>query len=557
MDKLRGGACRNPNGRGERPWCFTTDYAVRWEYCDINECVEIPTLSTNPSTSPPEDSGLSGAVIGIIAGVGSGLGLLIVLLIVIICCVAASRRRNKMTFPGTDMVLQNRSSRRRSTSGSVMSNPNYKSSAVVRASLAKLEFPVSRVEFLDPLGEGYFGKVFKGRAVGILADEKTTLVAVKTLKEGATSQSQRDFEHESCLLSEFQHDNIVQLLGVSMLEEPQCMIFEFMEHGDLNKFLHEHSPDELLYKIKTAEIEGTEPPDTLTTEDLVSVSMQVASGMTYLSERHYVHRDLATRNCLVGGELIVKIADFGMSQDIYSTDYYRVGDHAMLPVRWMPPEAIIYGKFTVESDVWSFGVVMWEVFTYAMQPYYGLSNEEVVERVRRGSTLERPDNCPGEIYDMMKRCWIKEPFNRPAFAVLEHYLRKWLEGSREVISPGPLMTAPAAVVPNPYQNLKTIRAFASSDGPDNGAAAANYDRPGPARLAYDNSADDEMPPPPPPDDVDALPPPSPMSEALSPQKGNGFLDGSSYHPEYPNYARPKSGGNPSPLLQQDRSETVV
>jgi len=148
---------------------------------------------------------------------------------------------------------------------------------------------------------------------------------------------------------------------------------------------------------------------------LIKICKHVACGMEYLASKKFLHRDLATRNCLVGGDLMVKIADFGMSRNIYHSDYYRVGGEAMLPIRWMPPEAILYGKFTVAADVYSYGVVMWEVFSFALQPFYGYSNEEVVEFIKKGVLLPMPENCPEWIYDIMLLCWKRDTEERVTF----------------------------------------------------------------------------------------------------------------------------------------------
>ncbi|XP_023670025.1 NT-3 growth factor receptor-like [Paramormyrops kingsleyae] len=257
------------------------------------------------------------------------------------------------------------------------------------------------------LGEGAFGKVFLAECYNLSPTKEKMLVAVKTLKE-PTLGARKDFQREAELLTNLQHDHIVRFYGVCVDGDPLIMVFEYMRHGDLNKFLRSHGPDAMIL------LDG-QPLQTsgeLSLSQMLHIATQIAAGMVYLASQHFVHRDLATRNCLVGNGLLVKIGDFGMSRDIYSTDYYRVGGHTMLPVRWMPPESIMYRKFTTESDVWSFGVILWEIFTYGKQPWFQLSNNEVIECITQGRVLERPRICPKEVYDIMLGCWQREPHQR-------------------------------------------------------------------------------------------------------------------------------------------------
>uniref|UniRef100_A0A668ANN3 receptor protein-tyrosine kinase n=1 Tax=Myripristis murdjan TaxID=586833 RepID=A0A668ANN3_9TELE len=256
------------------------------------------------------------------------------------------------------------------------------------------------------LGEGAFGKVFLAECYNLSPDQDKILVAVKTLKE-ASENARKDFHREAELLTNLQHEHIVTFYGVCVESDPLIMVFEYMKHGDLNKFLRAHGPDAVLM----AEGQTTRPVE-LTQSQMLHIAQQIAAGMVYLASQHFVHRDLATRNCLVGENLLVKIGDFGMSRDVYSTDYYRVGGHTMLPIRWMPPESIMYRKFTTESDVWSLGVVLWEIFTYGKQPWYQLSNNEVIECITQGRVLQRPRTCPKEVYDLMLGCWQREPHMR-------------------------------------------------------------------------------------------------------------------------------------------------
>uniref|UniRef100_A0A8C3IU79 Tyrosine-protein kinase receptor n=1 Tax=Chrysemys picta bellii TaxID=8478 RepID=A0A8C3IU79_CHRPI len=256
------------------------------------------------------------------------------------------------------------------------------------------------------LGEGAFGKVFLAECYNLIPEHEKMLVAVKALKE-ATESARLDFQREAELLTVLQHEHIVRFYGVCTDGEPLIMVFEYMKHGDLNRFLRSHGPDAKILDNGNGQSFGQ-----LTLSQMLQIATQIASGMVYLASLHFVHRDLATRNCLVGRSLVVKIGDFGMSRDIYSTDYYRVGGRTMLPIRWMPPESILYRKFTTESDIWSFGVVLWEIFTYGKQPWYQLSNTEAIECITQGRELERPRTCPSEVYDIMQGCWQREPQQR-------------------------------------------------------------------------------------------------------------------------------------------------
>ncbi|XP_062998859.1 NT-3 growth factor receptor [Elgaria multicarinata webbii] len=282
------------------------------------------------------------------------------------------------------------------------------------------------------LGEGAFGKVFLAECYNLSPTKDKMLVAVKALKD-PTLAARKDFQREAELLTNLQHDHIVKFYGVCGDGDPLIMVFEYMKHGDLNKFLRAHGPDALIL----VDGQPRQAKGELGLSQMLHIASQIASGMVYLASQHFVHRDLATRNCLVGANLLVKIGDFGMSRDVYSTDYYRevphpkgyfsttwqqqrlaamaastVGGHTMLPIRWMPPESIMYRKFTTESDVWSFGVILWEIFTYGKQPWFQLSNTEVIECITQGRVLERPRVCPKEVYDIMLGCWQREPQQR-------------------------------------------------------------------------------------------------------------------------------------------------
>ncbi len=296
------------------------------------------------------------------------------------------------------------------------------------------QFDKSSIHYVRQIGQGNFGVVFYAKAECIVPDEKLTEVAVKTLKEESCTEALEDFVREAKLMFSFDHENIVKIYGVSTESIPYYLIFEYMNKGDLAHFLRDSASsaqrrhmalNDGRPRSRTESSQSNEPP-ALSSDQLRDICKQIASGMKYLAGNNHIHRDLACRNCLVKLEdpeqtessLTIKIGDFGMSHNLYSADYYRVKGSAILPVRWMSPEAIIYGKFSTESDVWSFGVVMWEVFSFAMQPYYGTSNEEVTEAIRRHKILKQPADCSNSMYEIMKQCWNLRANLRPTFGEL-------------------------------------------------------------------------------------------------------------------------------------------
>jgi proto-oncogene tyrosine-protein kinase ROS len=263
------------------------------------------------------------------------------------------------------------------------------------------------------LGSGAFGEVFEGVATDILSENSgCTKVAVKTLHKNASEMEKEEFLQEALLMSNFKHEHILQLLGVCLDNDPQFIILELMEGGDLLSYLRASRPTMTCSQR-------------LTLPDMVNICLDVGKGCEYLEDLHFVHRDLAARNCLISltdSGHIVKIGDFGLARDIYKNDYYRKEGEGLLPVRWMSPESLIDGVFTTQSDVWAFGVLMWEVLTLGQQPYPARTNTEVLHFVRSGGRLDRPDNCPDDLYHLMLKCWLYVPHTRPSFRYLVQQL---------------------------------------------------------------------------------------------------------------------------------------
>ncbi|XP_054678341.1 tyrosine-protein kinase Mer isoform X1 [Grus americana] len=279
------------------------------------------------------------------------------------------------------------------------------------------------------LGEGEFGSVMEGR----LSQPEGTpqKVAVKTMKLDNFSQREiEEFLSEAACMKDFDHPNVIKLLGVcielSSQQVPKPMvILPFMKYGDLHSFL-------LRSRLEMA-------PQFVPLQTLVKFMVDIALGMEYLSGRHFLHRDLAARNCMLRDDMTVCVADFGLSKKIYSGDYYRQGRIAKMPVKWIAIESLADRVYTTKSDVWAFGVTMWEIATRGMTPYPGVQNHEIYEYLFHGQRLKKPEGCLDELYEIMSACWRTDPAARPTFSQLKVHLEKLLEnlptvrGSGDVI----------------------------------------------------------------------------------------------------------------------------
>ncbi|XP_043934319.1 insulin-like growth factor 1 receptor [Protopterus annectens] len=301
-------------------------------------------------------------------------------------------------------------------------NPEYFSAAEMYVP-DEWEVPREKITMCRELGQGSFGMVYEGIAKGVVKDEPETRVAIKTVNESASMRERIEFLNEASVMKEFNCHHVVRLLGVVSQGQPTLVIMELMTRGDLKSYLRSLRPD--------AEKNPSQSPPTLT--KMIQMAGEIADGMAYLNANKFVHRDLAARNCMVAEDFTVKIGDFGMTRDIYETDYYRKGGKGLLPVRWMSPESLKDGVFTTNSDVWSFGVVLWEIATLAEQPYQGMSNEQVLRFVMEGGLLEKPDNCPDMLFELMRMCWQYNPKMRPSFLEIISSIKDELDPSfREV-----------------------------------------------------------------------------------------------------------------------------
>ncbi|KAJ6224761.1 hypothetical protein RDWZM_003306 [Blomia tropicalis] len=405
--------CRNAGGEEPMPWCYTQDPFIRWQHCDIAVCDSdkvVSNVSEKASTTIKSIPLLVyeyfltlvrqplSTIIQPDHPLALPMGAALLSLVLIIICLilafsvrAIFRRQHLYTQTMTsiagisdDLDLSK-----------LPSNCAYHCTSVhLNPKLEALEYPRNKIVYVRDIGCGAFGRVFMAKAPGLIPTEETTIVAVKVLRDEATEDMQSDFEREATLMAEFDHKNVVKLLGVCAIVRLPNADDTFIEH-----------------------------PKKLSQADLVNLARQIAAGMVYLSGKRFVHRDLSARNCLVNDQMEVKISDFGLSQRITSINYYRADiEKDAVPIRWMPLESILFGRFTTASDVWAFGVLLWEIFSFSLQPYYGLSHEQVINYLKDGNLLAAPESCLPSVYALMRSCWQAEASARPSFQALENSL---------------------------------------------------------------------------------------------------------------------------------------
>lgn len=276
------------------------------------------------------------------------------------------------------------------------------------------EIPRSSICLLRKLGAGQFGEVYEGMW------NNTTAVAVKTLRPG--SMDSQDFLHEAQIMKKLRHPKLIQLYAVCTVGEPIYIITELMNHGSLLEYLQK------------------DRGKCVGMCDQVEMGSQVAAGMAYLELQNYIHRDLAARNVLVGDNNICKVADFGLAR-VFKTEgdgvyddedddedrVYEVRQGTKLPIKWTAPEALHNNKFTIKSDVWSFGILLYEIMTYGQTPYPTLNNQQVVHRLRTNYRMSCPASCPKRVYDIMMDCWKDTPADRPTFETLQWKLEEFYD----------------------------------------------------------------------------------------------------------------------------------
>ncbi|XP_076611739.1 ephrin type-A receptor 7 isoform X3 [Chaetodon auriga] len=301
------------------------------------------------------------------------------------------------------------------------------------------ELDASCIKIERVIGAGEFGEVCSGRLK--LPGKRDVSVAIKTLKVGYTEKQRRDFLCEASIMGQFDHPNVVHLEGVVTRGKPVMIVIEYMENGSLDAFLRKHDGQ-------------------FTVIQLVGMLRGIAAGMRYLSDMGYVHRDLAARNILVNSNLVCKVSDFGLSRvidDDPEAVYTTTG--GKIPVRWTAPEAIQYRKFTSASDVWSYGIVMWEVMSYGERPYWDMSNQDVIKAIEEGYRLPAPMDCPPGLHQLMLDCWQKDRAERPKFDQIVGILDKMIRNPNTLKTPVGTCTRP--ISPLLDQSTPDFTAFRS------------------------------------------------------------------------------------------------
>nr|BAA81719.3 protein tyrosine kinase [Ephydatia fluviatilis] len=361
----------------------------------------LNTASSNPSSiSTPI---IVGVLVGVLLPIAICIGICIVVPLLVWSFCYRPGKGVYLPQTSSEMVdiPQNKGTR-------MYVDPRTYQSTTQAVSTVATEIPPKYIKLVEEIGGGEFGTVYKG----MWNERKPPVpIAVKTLKPGSSDKMRDDFLTEASIMGQFHHPNVIKLYGVITKVEPAMIIMEFMDNGSLYYYLRHND-------------------EKLSLQQLLKMACGVAAGMQYLSEVGYVHRDLAARNILVSKDEVCKVADFGLSRET-TNDEYDVKKGGKIPVRWTAPEAISYRKFTTASDVWSYGVLLWEVMSYGQQPYEDWDNQMVLDKLESGYRLQKPKDCPSTVYELMQSCWSAEHTDRPTFKELVRLLDAMLESNNK------------------------------------------------------------------------------------------------------------------------------
>ncbi|XP_071809800.1 uncharacterized protein [Asterias amurensis] len=283
-------------------------------------------------------------------------------------------------------------------------------------------FPRENIQLLEVLGCGNFGQVHKAIAKDLLEVGTKTLVAVKILKKSSSCHLLADFEKEISVHKTLtKHSNVVSMLGYCTDRDPFYLILEFLPGGNLQDFLKKKK---LSWKESRQVDFDVEPASPF---QLLTFASQIANGMDYLSFKGCIHRDLASRNILLTDDLVCKLSDFGLARDVSATEQYEMASKGLLPVRWLAMECLVDNTYTTMSDVWSFGVLLWEIVTLGAHPYRGMSYNDIIDCLVEGHRLPQPRHCSKQLFSIMKECWREVPRTRPTFLSLKRTLDVMIE----------------------------------------------------------------------------------------------------------------------------------
>ncbi|KAL9970840.1 hypothetical protein ACROYT_G023290 [Oculina patagonica] len=377
---------------------------------------------TSSTTIPTTEDSKTAMYLYIAYGCAGFVSLLIVVVVSFACYTVIKRRRRQKRARRADMPKTNESTIGLYEDVSMYSMAAYQN--VVDDICHDFKLDRDQITLVKLLGAGNFGQVSKA-----IYGASQTEVAVKTLKDNASQKDLQDMLSELDVMKSLQpHSHVVKLIGCCIEKDPLLIVLEYLAYGDLLGYLRKSRGIEDTYNT------GEKRPNSrLTEKDLLSFAWMIADGMNHLATMKVVHRDLAARNVLVGENKVCKISDFGLARGLEG-DVYTRSTQARLPVKWMPPESLFYGESSTMSDIWSYGIVMWEVFTIGESPYPGVKSRQVADLLQTGYRMPRPRHISEELYSIMTECWEEQPHKRPTFQWLCSAVRRLLDDKQTYVN---------------------------------------------------------------------------------------------------------------------------